>query len=179
MGGAESRGNKRCLFELQSIEERGFFLFLPKGSEKGEGDRQVPPFTPSCPRGVPLGLPRGGKGFTLLAGLCCLARPALYRAGLVVVGAYAKHLVQQRAGVRRRAVLGRGCARNLFPCLARGLRRALPSDVEGCGGISEAPTFLVLLSHKSTNRPSMRCCMNKYCGLHLLLLCPAFLLSTP
>ena len=102
------------------------------------------------------------------------ARPARYRAGLVVVGAYAKHLVQQRAGVRRRAVLGRGCARNLFPCLARGLRRALPSDVEGCGGISEAPTFLVLLSHKSTNRPSMLCSLNEHRLLPLLSACPRF-----
>ena len=70
-------------------------------------------------------------------------------------------------------------ARNPFPCLARGLRRALPSDVEGCGGISEAPTFLVLLSHKSTNRSSMRCILNKHRTLRLLSVCPSFLLSVP
>ena len=83
----ESRCNKWCSFKLQSIEERGFFLFLPKGSEKGEGDRQVSPFTPSCPGRVLPGLLRGGKGFYVSSNILCLARPALYRAGLVVVGA--------------------------------------------------------------------------------------------
>ena len=75
VGGAESRGNKRCLFKLQSIEGRGFFLFLPKGSEKGEGDRQVSPFTPSCPGRVLPGLLRGGKGFYVSGVMMLLGPP--------------------------------------------------------------------------------------------------------
>ena len=66
LGWGKSRCNKRCSFKLRSIEGRGFFLFLPKGSEKGEGDRQVSPFTPSCPRGVPSDSPRG-EGAPFLA----------------------------------------------------------------------------------------------------------------
>ena len=75
LGQGESRCRVRCLFNLQCIEERGIFLFLPKGSEKGEGDRQVSPFTPSCPRGVPLGLPRGGKGFYVSGVMMLLGPP--------------------------------------------------------------------------------------------------------
>ena len=71
----ESRCNKRCLFKLQSIEGRGFFLFLPKGSEKGEGDRQVSPFTPSCPGRVLPGLLRGGKGFYVSGVMMLLGPP--------------------------------------------------------------------------------------------------------
>ncbi len=100
------------LIQTTAHRGTGILPFFAKGSEKGEGDRQVSPFTPSCPGRVLPGLPRGGKGFyvsgvmmllgppgpiprgradspeggrvTFLAGLCCLARPALYRAGLVV-----------------------------------------------------------------------------------------------
>ena len=75
LGQAESRGNKRCSFKLQSIEGRGFFLFLPKGSEKGEGDRQVSPFTPSCPGRVLPGLLRGGKGFYVSSVIMLLGPP--------------------------------------------------------------------------------------------------------
>ena len=39
----ESRGNKWCSFKLRSIEERGFFLFLPKGSEQASACGQVRP----------------------------------------------------------------------------------------------------------------------------------------
>ena len=139
-----------------------------QGLQAGQGSGHCPPRTP----------PRG-EGVYVFGNIFCLARPALYRAGLFIAGAHAKHLVRQRAGVRRRAVLGRGRARNPLPCLARGLQRALPSDVEGCGGISEAPTFLVLLSHKSTNRPSMRRRLNQCRGLHLLLPCVPKFYSRP
>ena len=166
---------------VQATAHRGTKIlpFFAKRKRKRRGGQASVPLHPLLPgEGSPRTPPRR-EGLYVFGNILCLARPALYRAGLFVVGAYAKHLVQQRAGVRRRAVLGRGRARNPFPCLARGLRRALPSDVEGCGGISEAPTFLVLLSHKSTNRSSMRCILNKHRTLRLLSVCPSFLLSVP
>ena len=43
LGWGKSRCNKRCLFKLQSIEGRGFFLFLPRGSEQASACGQVRP----------------------------------------------------------------------------------------------------------------------------------------
>ena len=48
---------------------------MPKGSEKGEGDRQVSPFTPSCPGRVLPGLLRGGKGFYVSSVIMLLGPP--------------------------------------------------------------------------------------------------------
>ena len=164
---------------IQSTVHRGTKIlpFFAKRKRKRRGGQASVPLHPLLPGEDSPRTPPRREGLYVFGNILCLARPALYRAGLFVVGAHAKHLVQQRAGVRRRAVLGRGRARNPLPCLARGLQRALPSDVEGCGGISEAPAFLVLLSHKSTNRPSMRRGLNAHRTPHLLSPCLSFLLS--
>ena len=74
VGGAESRCTKRCLFNLQRIEGQGFFLFLPKGSEKRRGGTGVP-FTPPARGGFSPTPPEGGKG-VYVSSVIMLAWPA-------------------------------------------------------------------------------------------------------
>ena len=118
---------------VQAAAHRGtrFLPFFAKRKRKRRGGQASVPLHSLLPgEGSPRTPPRR-EGFYVFGRMLLLSPPGPIPRRAFVVGAQAKHLVRQRAGVRRRAVLGRGYARNLFPCFARGLRRALPSDVEG------------------------------------------------
>ena len=153
----------------------GNLPFFAKRKRKRRGGQASVPLHPLLPgEGSPRTPPRR-EGYYVSSVIMLSGPPGPIPRRAFVVGAQAKHLVRQRAGVRRRAVLGRGYARHLFPCFARGLRRALPSDVEGA--FRKPPRFLYFCLTKVQTSPSMRRGLNIHRTPPLLSPCLRFFIS--